>query len=105
MRYSRATVADDGDNRAFTSGTMIGLGNGGGLIASNIFITTQAPYYRVGYGVSLALLLNTGLFATIFLFLLKRENKKRDAGLRDERLNAPDADNMGDDHPSFRFSM
>jgi len=84
---------------------MIGLGNGGGLIASNIFITKQAPYYSVGYGVSLALLLNTGLFATMFLFLLKRENKKRDDGLRDGRLNLPDADNLGDDHPSFRFSM
>ncbi|GAB7352783.1 hypothetical protein MBLNU459_g3405t1 [Dothideomycetes sp. NU459] len=91
--------------RAFTSGTMIGVGNGGGLVASNIFITKQAPYYKTGYSVALALLLNTGLFATIFLFLLKRENKKRDAGARDGRLNLSDADNLGDDHPSFRFSM
>jgi len=27
---------------------MIGLGNGGGLLASNIFFTDEAPYYATG---------------------------------------------------------
>ena len=45
----------------------------------------------------------TGVCATAWLFLLKRENRKRDAGLRDDRYAMADADNMGDDHPSFRF--
>jgi hypothetical protein len=32
------------------------------------------------------------------------ENKKRDRGERDHRLNWSDVDNLGDDHPSFRFA-
>ncbi|KAF1353103.1 MFS transporter [Delphinella strobiligena] len=91
--------------RAFTSGTMIGLGNAAGLIASNVFITTEAPYYPTGYGTSLGLLVMSGVVATIYLLLLKRENRKRDLGLRDERMFVADADNLGDDHPSFRFSF
>jgi hypothetical protein len=33
-----------------------------------------------------------------------RENKKRDRGERDYRLVGEDADNLGDDHPHFRFT-
>lgn len=40
--------ANETGGRAFTSGTMIGLGNAAGLIASNVFITTEAPYYPTG---------------------------------------------------------
>lgn len=58
-----------------------------------------------GYGTSLALLVMSGVVATIYLLLLKRENRKRDLGLRDERRFLADADNLGDDHPSFRFSF
>jgi hypothetical protein len=91
--------------RAFTSGTMIGLGNAGGLVSSNVFFQEEAPYYPTGYGTSLALLILTGIAAVVFYFGLKRENAKRDAGERDDRLHLSDADNLGDDHPSFRFSF
>ena len=89
--------------RAFAAGCQIGWGNAGGLVASNIFITKEAPRYPVGYGVCLGLLLMTGVFATIMLFGVKRENAKRDRGERDWRLSLPDVDNLGDDHPSYRF--
>lgn len=84
----------------------IGFGNAGGLIASNVFITTQAPRYPVGYGVSLALLVLCGFMCTVFFFGLYRENKKRERGERDYRYTeeAADLDNMGDDHPEFRFN-
>ncbi|KAG9545874.1 MFS transporter, partial [Aureobasidium melanogenum] len=91
--------------RAFTSGTMIGLGNAGGLVSSNVFFQEEAPYYPTGYGTSLALLVLTGIAAVVFYVGLKRENAKRDAGKRDDRLLLADADNLGDDHPSFRFSF
>jgi len=51
------------------------------------------------------LLILTGIAAVTFYIGLKRENAKRDAGERDDRLQLPDADNLGDDHPSFRFSF
>ena len=46
----------------------------------------------------------TGCCATLWLVLLRRENKKRDAGMRDERLAAEDVDALGDDHPSSRYT-
>ncbi|KAI4718923.1 MFS general substrate transporter [Aureobasidium sp. EXF-10727] len=91
--------------RAFTSGTMIGLGNAGGLVSSNVFFQEEAPYYPTGYGTSLALLILTSIAAVVFYLGLKRENARRDAGKRDDRLQLSDADNLGDDHPSFRFSF
>jgi hypothetical protein len=84
----------------------IGLGNMGGIVASNIFITSQAPRYPVGYGVSLAMLIMCCAACTVFFFGLKVENKKRDQGLRDSRFQEGERElrNMGDDHPDFRFN-
>lgn len=44
--------------------------------------------------------------AVIFVIYLRRENKMREQGKRDHRLNLPDDEkmNLGDDHPSFRFT-
>ncbi|KAI9827522.1 MAG: hypothetical protein M1832_004872 [Thelocarpon impressellum] len=93
--------------RAIAAAVQAAVGNLGGIVASNIFITEQAPRYPVGYGVSMALLLFAGLMSTVFLVGLRRENKLRDQGGRDYRLqeSAEELENMGDDHPSFRFSM
>ena len=84
----------------------IGLGNSGGLIASNIFLESQAPQYPLGFGLSLALVWLCGFAAIATFFLLRSENKRRDAGERDHLNNLPadELDNLGDDHPRFRFS-
>ena len=89
--------------RAFASGLQIGLGSAGGVLASNIYFASDAPYYRVGFGVGITLLLADGLLATLLYFLLRRENVIREAGGRDHLLHAVDADNLGDDDPAFRY--
>lgn len=90
--------------RSVSSAVMIGFGNIGGIIASNIFITNEAPAYPVGYGVSLGLIWMTALACTGLLLGLRAENKRRDRGERDWRLTSAEADNLGDDHPHFRFT-
>ena len=90
--------------RAFASAAQIGWGNAGGIVASNIYFDNEAPYFQTGYGVSFALLLMTGIIGTVMFGLLKRENRIRDAGEKDHLLNAPDSDNLGDEHPHFRFN-
>jgi hypothetical protein len=40
----------------------------------------------------------------VLLLGVRAENKKRDRGERDWRLEGEDADNLGDDHPHFRFT-
>lgn len=91
--------------RSLASAIQIGLGNCGGIIASNIFLKAEAPYYPTGFGTSLALMGLTGITSTIMFIGLKWENRIRDRGGRDYRLtNGEDLGNMGDDHPHFRFT-
>ena len=92
--------------RGVAMAMQIGLGNSGGIIASNIFITDQAPYYPVGFGVSLGLVWLCGAAAVGMLLILRRENAARKAGRRDDilGLSKEEQENMGDDHPSFRFT-
>ena len=91
--------------RSISSAMQIGLGNCGGIVASNIYITSQAPTYPVGFGVSLGLLWLCGLACTVFVTGLWFENRKRNRGERDHRLNLEknELENLGDDHPRFRF--
>ncbi|KAH8820245.1 major facilitator superfamily domain-containing protein [Xylogone sp. PMI_703] len=92
--------------RSFGAAIQIGLGNAGGIIGSNIYLNQEAPRYHTGYGTALGMLWLSGLMCTVFYFGLMQENRKRDRGERDYRLNSPheELNNLGDDHPEFRFS-
>jgi sugar phosphate permease len=92
--------------RSFAAALQIGIGNVGGIIGSNIFLTDEKPLYRTGYGTGMAMLLFGMVLSTIFYFGMKWENKQRDAGKRDHRLTLPQEVlcNLGDDHPTFRFN-
>ncbi|KAF1982042.1 MFS general substrate transporter [Aulographum hederae CBS 113979] len=90
--------------RSVSSASQVGFGNIGGIIASNIFLDKEAPAYKTGYSVSLGLLLMCGAACTALFVLLVRENRKRERGERDYRLLGEDRDNLGDDHPAWRFA-
>jgi hypothetical protein len=88
---------------AFAIGMEIGVGNVGGIVAALVFQGSEAPFYTTGYNVSLGVVCAAAFLATVYVFALWRENKARDAGKRDHLLSHPDADNLGDDHPHFRY--
>ncbi|ERF75634.1 hypothetical protein EPUS_04614 [Endocarpon pusillum Z07020] len=92
--------------KGVSSAMQIGLGNCGGIIASNIYLPKQKPRYPVGFGVSLGLVGLCALSAIAFFVLIRIENKRRNGGQRDHRLDASpeELENLGDDHPSFRFT-
>jgi hypothetical protein len=92
--------------RSIAAAMQIGVGNCGGLVASNIFISSQEPYYPVGYGVSLALVWLCGISCLLFFLYLVRENRLRNQGKRDYLYQLPPEElaNLGDDHPDFRFT-
>ena len=92
--------------RSINAAMQVGFGNCGGIIASNIYLTDQRPRYLVGYGVSLALIWMCGLACTVFAIGLRLENKRRERGERDARLSLAkeEVENLGDDHPAFRFT-
>lgn len=93
--------------RAVGLPVQIGFGNLGGIIASNLFVKTNAPRYFSGYGTALAMLLFCGAMATTLAIGLTLENRKRDAGKRDYRLqyDQQKLENLGDDDPRFRFTL
>ena len=91
--------------RSVAAAMQIGFGNSAGIIASNIYLMTEAPTYPTGYGVSLGLLYVSLVAAVVMLVGLRLENSKRERGGRDSRYNLPEEEknNLGDDHPRFRF--
>lgn len=93
--------------RAFGSSIQVTIGNIAGIIGANIFLVKESPTYKTGYGVALACMWFGLISATIMFLLMWRENKKRDAGERNERLNLPDdvKNNLGDGYPTFRFTL
>ncbi|KAJ5982588.1 hypothetical protein N7451_012688 [Penicillium sp. IBT 35674x] len=92
--------------QAIASAVQIGFGNCGGFVASNIFPSSEAPYYTVGYGTSLGLIWVCVIASVIFFLILRRENSRRDQGVVDYRLalGLEEVRNLGDDHPEFRFT-
>lgn len=90
--------------RSIASAMQVGFGNCGGIVASNIFLASEEPLYHTGYGTSLALVWVCGIACTVMFFGVLHENKKRDRGDRDWRLDQSDIGNMGDDHPAWRFT-
>ncbi|EER23654.1 hypothetical protein D8B26_001781 [Coccidioides posadasii str. Silveira] len=93
--------------RAIGLAIQVGFGNIGGIIASNIFVMEDRPRYFVGYGVSLAMMIFCGVMSIVFAIGLVRENKLREQGKRDDRLQLEERilGNMGDDDPRFRFTL
>ncbi|KAH0844711.1 hypothetical protein FOPE_09885 [Fonsecaea pedrosoi] len=90
---------------------------GGGYIAQPVTLVwvsnnvaghykRSAPEYPLGYGLGLGLIWLCVISSVIFLFYIRRENKLRDHGGRDDRYNLPEDEknNLGDDHPAFRFT-
>lgn len=77
-------------------------------MGSNIYFKAQAPYYWVGYGVSLGVLLTAIASAVVMLFALKRVNKQREnvteaevrAKYTDEQL-----EDLGDKSPLFKYTL
>ncbi|GAB7363367.1 hypothetical protein MBLNU230_g3647t1 [Neophaeotheca triangularis] len=90
--------------RSVSSAMMAGFGNCGGLVASNVFLSSEVPGYVTGYSVGLALIWVCAIACTALLWGVRRENRKRDRGERDHLLEHADEDNLGDDHPRFRFT-
>ncbi|ODH28876.1 hypothetical protein ACO22_03865 [Paracoccidioides brasiliensis] len=67
-------------NPAVGLAIQVGLGNLGGIIASNVFVRKQAPRCFVGYGVALSMMIFCGIMSTVFALGLVKENRIRERG-------------------------
>jgi hypothetical protein len=92
---------------AFATGFMIGLGNCGNLVSSNVFITAQTPRFKTGFSTGLALNI-VGIAAASGLELYCwMANRRRDAGKENSKLEKGSEviRDLGDDHPDFRYIL
>jgi hypothetical protein len=59
-------------------------GNLHGAVSSNVYRAKERPWYPLGHGLVLMFLISGVISTALFIFLLKRENARRDRGERDE---------------------
>ncbi|CAI7654101.1 unnamed protein product [Penicillium bialowiezense] len=92
--------------KAIATAMQIGFGNCGGFVASNVFLSSESPFYLTGYATSLSLIWLCLISAVVLFLLLWSENRRREQGGRDHRLalEYEELQNLGDDHPGFRFT-
>lgn len=93
--------------RAAGSALQVSFAGFAGIIGSVMFKASESPVYRTGFGIGLGMAWVSGIAATLMAVGICLENRKRDAGERDERLllDADQVNNLGDDHPDFRFTL
>ncbi|EXJ94470.1 hypothetical protein A1O1_02866 [Capronia coronata CBS 617.96] len=66
---------------SFGTAIQLGLGNCANFVSSNVFITTQAPHYPVGFGTGLGITCLSFPVMLLVIFLFIRHNKKIDRKL------------------------
>lgn len=96
--------------RALGSGLQVTVGNVAGIVAANIFVQADAPAYRTGYAVALAMMWLGAAAATAMCACMARENRRRDRraaehGTLPPRGDTEDEGNRGDDDARFRFTL
>lgn len=94
--------------RGVTLGIVIGWGNLNGVVSSNIYRGKDAPTFYPGHGTVLAYLVLFLLFGSILqTTLLRIENRKRQRGERDHRiegLSEEQIKELGDLRPDFIYT-
>ncbi|KAK1243018.1 hypothetical protein MKX08_005830 [Trichoderma sp. CBMAI-0020] len=88
---------------AFAMGIEIGLGNGGGFVASLSFQSKNAPFYWSGFRTTFSLMCMAVGLICVYVAGLWYENKQKRAGNRNALLTE-EGDNLGDAHPEFIYT-
>lgn len=94
--------------RAISSASQVSVGCLGGLVATWTYLPSEAPRYLTGHIINLtmgAVIIVTASLTTVHCVI---ENKKRDAGKRDYRLEGLTEEqikDLGHSHPHYRYTI
>ncbi|KAF2201399.1 hypothetical protein GQ43DRAFT_371527, partial [Delitschia confertaspora ATCC 74209] len=98
--------------RAVGMALLISCGNMGGIMGSNIYLSREAPVYRTGFACSFAMCVLAVLMAFALRKGYERENKRREALLREkteEEIRAGYGEqellDIGDRSPFFKYTL
>lgn len=83
------------------------VGQTGSIAGSRFFPKEEGPLYVKAMAISAGFLFFAALLAQVLRYLMRRENKRRDAehGTADVGEMPDEVINSGDDHPGFRFIL
>ncbi|KAF7301835.1 MFS domain-containing protein [Mycena indigotica] len=70
--------------RGVTLAAAIGMGNLHGAVSSNVYRARDQPRYHLGHGLVLMYICMGIIANSLFLYLIRKENARRDRGERDE---------------------
>lgn len=91
---------------------LISVGNMGGIMGSNIYLAREAPKYRTGFSVSLAMCAMSVIMAFVLRQGFQRENARKAKVLlekTEEEIKAQYTDqellDMGDKSPFFKYTL
>jgi len=91
--------------RAAGMALQIGIGNLGGAMASNFYRGVDAPKYLLGHGLEIGFVV-VGMCACVALRIsYGRINAKREASGEAQGLSDTDLADLGDDAPTFRYTL
>ncbi|KAH8801420.1 hypothetical protein F5884DRAFT_513905 [Xylogone sp. PMI_703] len=94
--------------RASASGVVFTMGSLGGIIAPWVYLSKDGPQYHTGHAVMLSFLCGSWICAVALYFYSKWENRQRDMGKRDYRLNGLTFEQeleLSSNHPAFRYFL
>ncbi|KAF2742359.1 MFS general substrate transporter [Sporormia fimetaria CBS 119925] len=98
--------------RAVGMALLISVGNMGGIMGSNIYLAREAPKYRTGFGVSLAMCVAAIAMTFVLRWAYGRENQKREQLFREHseediraRYSEQEMLDLGDRSPFWRYTL
>jgi sugar phosphate permease len=103
--WASINVASD-SARASAIGMVAMCGNIGALISTWTFLPKDAPNYINANSINIGTGSGIIITAALLLVWMLRDNKKRDMGRYDDRLEGLSTDeitDLGNDHPGFRY--
>ena len=90
--------------RATANAMQISIGNLGAVLGTQLYRSNDGPRYFLGHGFALGYLCANVLVVGTLWAVLRAENRKRDRGERDARLNGvEEGEWLGDEDPRWRF--
>ncbi|KAF2653746.1 MFS general substrate transporter [Lophiostoma macrostomum CBS 122681] len=91
--------------RATGTGFQIMIANMAAFIATFTYLSADAPRYITGHAINIGMLGLSLVLSTVNIFYCKWENRKRETGQRDYRLQDEDESMLGYRHPQFRYTI
>ncbi|KAF8424848.1 major facilitator superfamily domain-containing protein [Tirmania nivea] len=93
--------------RAVSSAYIVSVGTAGAIVATWTYLPEDSPYYKTGHSINLGAQVGVGVLAMLGVFYVRWENRMREKGVRDGRVEGKNEEvvrDLGYRHPSFRYT-